>query len=380
MKAGYIVRRCPVVRPTDSIGKAAEMMRQAQCPLLPVAENDRIVAVVEDQDLLRASLNSHQALTVADVMKRPQLVVDSEASVQQVAWLLDHNGLAAVAVADGSGSLKGIVTRSDVAAALTRGLRPHRIGGMATPWGVFLTTGNHRAGVGNLAVFTTGVVMALCLAFASVSVLFLLHLVDGLLGTDFLTAYVLQRPPSLAGSSFPWSHWLLIIHLLQGFIFFLTLRVLPLTGYHGGEHQVVHAIEQGEDLTVEAVSRMPLEHPRCGTNLAALVILLTTVAFSNIPAPFMLFLFVVILLTWRPIGMVLQRLFTVRKPTKRQLERAIEAGKEILQRYQNLPHFRPPLIVQIWNLGLVQVLCGASLTLLVLNQMAAHLQFPRLIF
>ncbi len=33
---------------------------------------------------------------------------------------------------------------------------------------------------------------------------------------------------------------------------------------------VVHAIEEGEDLTLEKVRPMPRVHPRCGTNLVAL--------------------------------------------------------------------------------------------------------------
>ncbi len=380
MNAGLISRRCPAIGPDDSIGKTAELMRQSQLPLVPVLDGNRVIGVVEDRDLLKVSLNSHQHLKVVDVMRRPELVVDAELPLEVVARVMDEHGVSAAPVADPSGALKGIVTRLDLAAALTRGLRPPRIGGMATPWGIFLTTGAHRAGAGNVAVFFTGVVMALCLAVARGFLLTGLHIADGILGTDLLTAYVLDQAPRLFGFSLPWSQLLLSLHFLEGILFFLALRLLPLTGYHGGEHQVVHAIERGEDLTPESVSKMPLVHPRCGTNVAALVILLTTVAFSNIAAPLMMVLFVVVLLTWRRVGTMLQHFFTVKKPTPKQLDRAIEAGKELLRRYQSAPYSSPPLPVQIWNLGFIQVFCGATTTLWLLNLIALHYGFPRLIF
>ena len=74
-------------------------------------------------------------------------VLMTEMPIEQAAWVMERYGARALPVVDGAGQLKGVVTRSDVASALLRGLRPLRIGGMATPFGVYLTTGNHRGGV-----------------------------------------------------------------------------------------------------------------------------------------------------------------------------------------------------------------------------------------
>jgi uncharacterized protein YqhQ len=69
--------------------------------------------------------------------------------------------------------------------------------------------------------------------------------------------------------------------LLQLVLFFGLIgvtRLVPRFGriwrFHGGEHQAIAAYEAGMDLTVENTARRTLYHPRCGTNLAILAMLL----------------------------------------------------------------------------------------------------------
>ncbi len=50
--------------------------------------------------------------------------------------------------------------------------------------------------------------------------------------------------------------------------------------YHGAEHMAVHCYEHKLDLTVKNVKKFPPEHPRCGTNLLFLVIVVSIVLFS----------------------------------------------------------------------------------------------------
>ncbi len=50
--------------------------------------------------------------------------------------------------------------------------------------------------------------------------------------------------------------------------------------YHGAEHKTINAYEAGSELSPEAVSRFPLEHPRCGTAFLLTLVLLSIVAFS----------------------------------------------------------------------------------------------------
>jgi uncharacterized protein YqhQ len=68
---------------------------------------------------------------------------------------------------------------------------------------------------------------------------------------------------------------------LQIGLFFVLIgltRAVPRFGriwrFHGGEHQAIAAYERGLDLTVENARAQTLFHPRCGTNLAILALIL----------------------------------------------------------------------------------------------------------
>lgn len=69
--------------------------------------------------------------------------------------------------------------------------------------------------------------------------------------------------------------------ILQLSLFFAIIgvtRLVPRFGriwkFHGGEHQAIATYEAGMDLTVENARGRTLYHPRCGTNLAMLALLL----------------------------------------------------------------------------------------------------------
>lgn len=51
-------------------------------------------------------------------------------------------------------------------------------------------------------------------------------------------------------------------------------EVFRILQYHGAEHMAVHAYEAGDDVSVEKARTMSRFHPRCGTALVALVLLL----------------------------------------------------------------------------------------------------------
>jgi uncharacterized protein YqhQ len=69
---------------------------------------------------------------------------------------------------------------------------------------------------------------------------------------------------------------LLQLGLFVGLI--AVTRTVPKLGriwrFHGGEHQAIAAYEAGLDLTVDNAGGRSLYHPRCGTNLATLAMLL----------------------------------------------------------------------------------------------------------
>jgi uncharacterized protein YqhQ len=79
-----------------------------------------------------------------------------------------------------------------------------------------------------------------------------------------------------------------VLQLLLFFGLIGVTRAIPQFGriwrFHGGEHQAIAAYEAGLDLTVENTQRQTLYHPRCGTNLAtlAIILMLPGMAFGSV--------------------------------------------------------------------------------------------------
>jgi uncharacterized protein YqhQ len=138
--------------------------------------------------------------------------------------------------------------------------------------------------------------------------------------------------------------------------------------YHGAEHKVVFAQEEGGPLTVEKARRQSRLHPRCGTSFLLFVVLISILVFALIPktAPFLVKLggrlllvpvvagvsYEVLRLTARrraaPLfaalvfpGLMLQKI-TTQEPTDDMLEVAIAALEEAL-REDGLLHEAEPL-------------------------------------
>lgn len=53
--------------------------------------------------------------------------------------------------------------------------------------------------------------------------------------------------------------------------------------YHGAEHKTIHALEHGEELTVENARKYPRLHVRCGTAFLLMVMVISILVFSLVP-------------------------------------------------------------------------------------------------
>lgn len=106
----------------------------------------------------------------------------------------------------------------------------------------------------------------------------------------FLVPFFLSRLFSL----FLAPSWLIVLEgFLRFLIFFLYLWAISLVPevrrvlfqYHGAEHKVVHAFEQGEDLTVENAVKYSTLHPRCSTSFLVVVLLISFIVFAFLDFP-----------------------------------------------------------------------------------------------
>lgn len=258
----------------------------------------------------------------------------------------------------------GMVARTDLLRDLHRPFMPPQIGGMATPLGVYLTTGSVSGGVGTLALAATGFLT------------FLLHAT----GLALLTGvgYALHRyapeveravaslPRPLA-ESLPATLFTVAVTAL----FLFLLRQTPLAGYHAAEHQVVHAIERGEPLLPETVRSMPRVHPRCSTNLVAglLLFYVTGSALSrSLESEAYLIGAFVAFLWWRPVGSFLQQYATTRPASDKEIASGIRAAHDLFAALDSPLATAAPKPVspiqakfrRIWQAGFLQIFLGSG--------------------
>ncbi len=303
-------------------------------------------------------------MTAREVM-RDSGFVPAAFSLHNALLTLDRYDCSALPVIDGEGRYRGMISRADVVAALGQQVRPPVVGGMATPLGVWLTTGNLSAGAPLLGLFLSGVVLACCYMFSHLALL---------IGLSALNPQwaVLQASGRLAANAGVPLTLNLLVALAQYGIFFAAMRLLPMSGIHAAEHQTVWAIERGLPLTPEIVGEMPRAHPRCGTNLVALLGLIL-ITFQHLPladprfAPDLALLTLIfIFFFWRSFGTAIQILFTTRPATRKQLESGIRAGEALLEKYQQQPHIMGSFSSRLLHSGLAPAAAGMMLTTTVL--------------
>ncbi len=259
----------------------------------------------------------------------------------------------------------GVVYRSDSVAAALGNLAPARVGGMATPLGVYLTDGVVQGGAGNLGLVLAGVSMSVLYTIAVAISSLLFQWLETAYHFDFLRLLMLTflrlNPNAVIALAGDFQAALAVPLLL------ILLRLVPVAGYHAAEHQVVHCLERGEPLTPENVRRMPRVHPRCGTNLVAGLSILTLAisvvfALTGSIATSVLSGVIVTMLTWRQVGSAIQQFLTTRAASDKQIASGIRAGQEVVARsLANGLESRPTFAQRVWNMGLVQLMAGAYL-------------------
>jgi uncharacterized protein YqhQ len=83
----------------------------------------------------------------------------------------------------------------------------------------------------------------------------------------------------------------LVQHLVEGLVrvaifigYLVVIAQMPdirrVFQYHGAEHMTIHALENNDPLTTEAIRKYPTAHQRCGTEFLVVVIALSIIAFS----------------------------------------------------------------------------------------------------
>ncbi|MBY0405802.1 MAG: DUF1385 domain-containing protein [Cyanobacteria bacterium] len=354
-------------------GPAKVLNQLASISLVPVIDpaTSHLIRVIRDIDFLRQELtqgwSSSEVVTPED--SNPQLANLTEPDavlyvLKENDTLMDAKNLfqmaqqAYIPILDDKQRYTGwCASRKALLKLMQSKYVPPRIGGLATPLGVYMTSGVHSSGAGVKGLWATGGMFAL---FAV------------LIEWSFMVFYSVLAAvwPDVETLNF------VTMTLLQmSFMFLFTLsliRFTPIAGLHAAEHMTINAIENGLDLTEENVRRQPREHLRCGTNLMVILISAQIGWFSleslrpqisMVGAFLYLSVWIVLVsLYWRKVGLWLQRHFTTRPPTSAQLASGIKAGVELLEKYKQAPHKPPGFLQKIWGAGFFQMIVAFALT------------------
>lgn len=338
---GTIMRPTLTVETGDSLARGAQALRENGGTVLPVVdETGRLQGVLTDAGLARALAEATEPTdAVVPFLVRAETVAPYASGAE--ALRRGEHGDTLVVVDDARRPV-GLVSAVDLWPRRRALPRPAMVGGMATPFGVYLTTGNVSAGAPWWALGATGAAM-----FALLT---------------------LGQSIALLGSRYGLP--VTAVSALGMALFFLLMRLAPLSGVHGAEHMVVNAIEREEALTVDVVRRMPLVHPRCGTNLLVGISIFMAVLFIGLPGQIswdqlswrVLPAVVLGVVFARPLGAVVQRYVTTKRPTDAQLAGAVRAGEALLRANATARQSATSTLRRVWCMGLIQVMAGAILT------------------
>ncbi len=360
---GHVMRPTLTCAAEDSLQRAVVELRRNGGGLLPIVQDGVLAGAITEFSISRALANGVEMETACLEAADQATTVAPYSSGAEALRLLEDDRVQTLIVVDDLGKVTGILSPSDLIPRRRMLPRPEPVGGMATPFGVYLTSGGLSGGVSLWAVMGTGALMFTMLAISQVIAIWMLTPLDHTTLTDSVK-------DAIAGG-------------FTLFLFGLTMRLMPLSGTHGAEHMVVHAMEKGEELTPDIVARMPRVHPRCGTNLAVALTLFSVIATTEWVKSFETRLLVAALVTmflWRPLGSMAQQFVTTKKPNAKQLRSGIKAANELIERYSTAKVSTASIPRRIWNSGLLHVISGSTLTLLATKGVlwAFHLKIPGL--
>src|SRR5207248_1050627 len=110
----------------------------------------------------------------------------------------------AIPILDASDRYLGLVSLADLLEALPVRPRPPMVGGMATPFGVYLTNGSIQAGAGNVALMAGGALLGFLLTASRFGVGLFAWLTQKALGAPFYAWWSGPEPTRIDNQAFGW--------------------------------------------------------------------------------------------------------------------------------------------------------------------------------
>ena len=151
-----IARPVAAASPETRVGELAEMLRMSPYSQVPIvsAANGELLGMVSEAAISNqllaaddeAARTSARQATASRIMEPPIQGATLFQRARDVSALMEEHNVDVLPVVDHNRRFLGMVSRSDLVSELLRPFRPPTVGGMATPSGVYLTTGQVSGG------------------------------------------------------------------------------------------------------------------------------------------------------------------------------------------------------------------------------------------
>jgi len=122
----WMSKKIITVDVNDSMQDAMKLLKEHEIRMLPVMKKDKLVGVITDRDLKRASasdattLEIHELLFLLtkikakDLMTKDPITVPPDFTVEETAQVLLNNKISGAPVVDSSGDVVGTITQTDL--------------------------------------------------------------------------------------------------------------------------------------------------------------------------------------------------------------------------------------------------------------------------
>ena len=116
MNVRDVMTRNPrTVAPSDSIQRAASVMKEVDTGFVPIVENGKVVGVITDRDIVvRAVAAGSYDKPVSEIATRDLVFVSPNATTREAEKLMSERQIRRIAVVD-NGQLVGIISLGDIA-------------------------------------------------------------------------------------------------------------------------------------------------------------------------------------------------------------------------------------------------------------------------
>ena len=163
-----VLRSAPSLSPDDSLGRFLQIARHWPVTELPVTQDGKLLGMVSQESAIATLAEpfpqARDALLqrpLREFLQEPAAIARPDMTTLEIGLLCAAQGLPQIPVADETGFCHGLILYSDLLVPDRLRPKPAVIGGMATPFGVYLTDGARQAGASNPALVASGAMMGL---------------------------------------------------------------------------------------------------------------------------------------------------------------------------------------------------------------------------